>query len=131
MTISAHARGVNIAQPQVRTWVEDGPGPATLASLVTRVQAAHGRVVEQTTDRLTARFGSRVAYRLFGALLSPGSTHAPMRVVLDLSLAGRSTTVTATASSDPGPYLANTSLGTGLFDAKLPRLLDALSSPSR
>ncbi len=102
-----------------------GYGQHDSTALVERITDAGGMIASRSDDSVSARVGSRLAFRLFGALMPAGRGRIPMKLDIALNPAGSERTeVTATASSDPGRYLMSTRIGTNAYDMALPQLLD-------
>ncbi|RAY15621.1 hypothetical protein DPM19_07450 [Actinomadura craniellae] len=105
----------------------DGVTDAILRSLA----AAGWRDLTRQDGSVQARFGSRLAFRLFGAYLAPGRDRFPMRLTVSVGELATGTVVAARLSSDEGFYLARIPAMTRLFERNSADLFAALETGTR
>lgn len=110
-----------------RQSVLGGSAERALRVLEAVVVEAGGKVRTATPDHLEATFGSRLTYRMFGALMRPGVEQLPIRMVVTFEAVDQtSTTVHVAAFDNPGFYFFTTDISRRTYSEKIPALLDEL-----
>lgn len=122
------ARWGRPAQHLTRSWHTAVPPTVTLAELRARVTAAGGRVDDESSRSLTARFGSKLAWRLFGPVWPAGRRRSPAVVTLVIDSEPGGSLITAQAHIGVSNFF-HAKITSDLYDDRLSSVLVALEPP--
>ena len=108
------------------SWHEPGPTDAVRARIVAGIQALGGRVEGETVSEVTARFGSRIRYRLWGLSLAKGRAALPVVMTVTFKEEAESVAVEVTYRSDRGPLVLPLLQGRNAYEARFTEIANQL-----
>jgi hypothetical protein len=108
------------------SWQEPGPPDAVRARIIAGIQALGGRVENDTTPEVTARFGSRIRYRLWGLSSAKGRAALPVVMTVRLEEQAEAVAVALTLRSDRGPFVLPLLQSHNAYEARFTDITDKL-----
>ena len=115
-------------ESRAETLHSDVDGRQTLHLVSDSLHGARFRIEKTSGLTLTARAGSRIAYRMLGAALQSTRYRLPMRVSVHVTEAEKGSTVTIELTSDEGRYLFSTGWATAAYQREYDDLIAVISS---